>query len=120
VNGHLLELHRSGRVRMLAITTPARIGAAPNIPTAVESGWPGVIAQNFYGLFAPVGTPKAIIEQISQATQIAMADNEFRQRYIASGFEPHLDSNPQAAQHFIEDEIARWAPVIKAIGLKLD
>src|SRR5262249_45680714 len=83
VNGHLLELHRSGRVRMLAITTPARIGASPNIPTAVESGWPGVIAQNFYGLFAPVGTPKAIIEQISQATQIAMADNEFRQRYIA-------------------------------------
>jgi len=50
---------------MLAVTTPTRLTLAPDIPTAVEAGLPGMIALNFLGLFAPAGTPKAIIEQIS-------------------------------------------------------
>ena len=105
---------------MLAVTTAARVIAAPDIPTAVEAGLPGMIAQNFFGLFAPAGTPKAIIEQIARATGRAMADDKFRQKLIASGFEPHLDSTPETARRFVEGEISRLAPVIKAIGLKLE
>jgi tripartite-type tricarboxylate transporter receptor subunit TctC len=120
VTGQVLELHRSGKVRMLAVTTAARVIAAPDIPTAVEAGLPGMIAQNFFGLFAPAGTPKAIIEQIARATGRAMADEEFRQKLIASGFEPHLDSTPETTRRFVEGEISRLAPVIKAIGLKLE
>jgi len=120
VTGQVLELHRSGKVRMLAVTTAARIIAAPDIPTAVEAGLPGMIAQNFFGLFAPAGTPKAIIEQIAQATGRAMADDEFRQKLIASGFEPHLDSTPETARRFVDVEVSRWTPVIKTIGLKLE
>jgi tripartite-type tricarboxylate transporter receptor subunit TctC len=105
---------------MLAVTTPTRIIAAPDIPTAVEAGLPGMIAQNFFGLFAPAGTPKAIVAKVSEATGRAMADDEFRQKLVTSGFEPYLDSSPKTARRFVEDEIGRWTPVIKAIGLQLE
>jgi tripartite-type tricarboxylate transporter receptor subunit TctC len=49
-----------------------------------------------------------------------MLDRELQQLFIASGFEPNLDSTPEQARHFVEEEIARWTPIIKAIGLKLD
>jgi tripartite-type tricarboxylate transporter receptor subunit TctC len=120
INGQVLELHQSGKVRMLAVTTPTRIIAAPEVPTAVEAGLPGMIAQNFFGLFAPAGTPKAIVAQIAQATGRAMANDEFRQKLVMSGFEPYLDSSPKMARRFVEEEIGRWTPVIKAIGLQLE
>jgi tripartite-type tricarboxylate transporter receptor subunit TctC len=116
----MLELHQSGQIRILAVTTPARVAAAPDIPTAVEAGLPGMIAQNFFGLFAPAGTPKPILEHVSDATRRAMADDEFLQKLIASGFEPYVESTPQTAARFLEYEIARWTPVIKAIELKLE
>jgi tripartite-type tricarboxylate transporter receptor subunit TctC len=117
VTGQALELHRTGRVRILAVTTPTRVLAAPDIPTAVESV-PRLISHNFSGLFAPAGTPRTIIAQISNATGGAMSDDEFRQKLIASGLNPYPDSTPEAARHLLEDEIGRWTPVIKAIGLK--
>ncbi len=110
----------SGEMRMLAVTTPDRLIAAPEIPTAVEAGLQGMIAQNFTGLFAPARTPTAIVAQISQATRTAMADREFRQLLLGSGFEPASDSNPDKTRRFVEEEIARWTPIIKSIGLKLD
>jgi tripartite-type tricarboxylate transporter receptor subunit TctC len=118
VTSQVLELHRSGKIRVLAVTSPTRITAAPDIPTAVEAGLPGMIAQNFVGLFAPAGMPNAIVVQISDVTRRATADDEFRQKLIASGFEPYPDSTPEAARRLVEDEIGRWAPVIRAIGLK--
>jgi len=69
VTGPLLEFHRTGKLRILAVTSPARLIAAPDIPTALEAGVPGMISQQSIGLFAPTGTPKAIIEQISQAAE---------------------------------------------------
>ena len=119
VNGQILALHHAGKVRMLAVAAAAHIVSAPDIPTVVEQGFPGLITHNFYGLFAPAGTPPAIVEQISTATRTAMADDKFREQLIASGFEPYLDSSYQAARRFLEDEIDRWRPVIVASGLKL-
>jgi tripartite-type tricarboxylate transporter receptor subunit TctC len=120
VTNQMLDLHRSGKLRILAVTSRERLTAAPDIPTAIESGLPGMIAHNFNGLFAPAGTPKAIVEQISLATRAAMADEEFRQKLIASGFEPYPDSSPGAARRFVAEEADRLTPVIKAIGLKLE
>ena len=79
-----------------------------------------MIAQNFLGLFAPAGTPKPIIDQIAQATRDAMADKQFEQAFVAAGFEPIRDSGPEQTRRFVEDELARWTPVIKAIGLKVE
>jgi Tripartite tricarboxylate transporter family receptor len=78
MTGQVLAFHRSGKLRVLAITSPARIIAAPEIPTAVEGGFPGMIAQQVIGLFAPTGTPKAIIEQIAQATFITGCSSKQR------------------------------------------
>jgi len=120
VTAPLLEFNRTGKLRILAVTSPMRLIAAPDIPTAVEAGLPGMISQQSIGLFAPSGTPKAIIEQISQATRTALAEATYQQMLIESGFEPDVDSTPEKFRRFIEDDIARWSPVVKAIGLKLD
>ncbi len=120
VTSHMMELHETGKVRMLCVTSPTRLAAFPSLPTAVEAGLPNMVAQNFIGLFAPAKTPREIIDQIAQATRAAMADQQFQQAFIASGFDPYLDSTPEKTRRFVEDEIARWTPIIKAIGLKLD
>jgi tripartite-type tricarboxylate transporter receptor subunit TctC len=120
MNGQVLELHRSGKLRVLAVTSPDRLVGAPEIPTAVEAGIRGMVSQNLVGLMAPAGTPKAIIEQIAQAMRTAMADQKYQQQLIAFGFELPPDLGPDRMRRFVEDEIARWTPVIKAIGLKLD
>jgi len=120
VTSQVLALHRSGRLRMLAVTTAQRMGAAPDIPTAEEAGLPGMIAQNFMGLYVPARTPRAIIEQLAQATQKVAADADYLKQLNASGAEPFPDSTPEKARRIVADEIARYTPVIKAIGLKLD
>src|SRR5712672_656641 len=120
VTGHMMELHETGKVRMLCVTSPNRLAAFPTLPTAVEAGLPNMVAQNFIGLFAPAKTPNAIIEQIAQFTRAAMADQQFRQAFVSAGFDPYPDSTPEATQQFVEAEIARWTPIIKSIGLKLD
>ncbi len=120
VTGPLLEFNRTGKLRILAVTSPTRLIAAPDIPTAVEAGLPGMISQQLIGLFAPSGTPKEIIEQIAQTTRTATAEAAYRQMLIESGFEPDVDSTPEKFRRVIEEDIARWSPLVKAIGLKLD
>jgi tripartite-type tricarboxylate transporter receptor subunit TctC len=119
VSGQVIELNRSGKLRLLAVTSQARLTGAPDIPTAVEAGLSGMIAEAFVGLFAPAGTPKPIIEQIAQATHTAMADPQFRQRFIALGLEPFPDLSTERTRRLVEEEIVRWTPIIKALGLKL-
>jgi tripartite-type tricarboxylate transporter receptor subunit TctC len=120
VTGQALELHRTGKLRILAVTSDRPLTAAPSIPTVQQAGFPGLASQNFIGLFAPKGTPSAVVERVAQATRDTMADHEVQQLFIASGFEPDVDSNPQQTRDLLDREIAKWAPVIKAIGLKLD
>jgi len=120
VTGGLLEYHRAGKLRILAVTGPARLVAAPDISTAVQAGLPGMISQQSIGLFAPAKTPRAIIEQIYQASRSALAEQSYRQLLIESGFEPDADSTPETFRQLIEEDIVRWAPVVKSIGVKLD
>jgi tripartite-type tricarboxylate transporter receptor subunit TctC len=120
VTSALLELHRTAKLRILAVTSPTRLIAAPEIPTAVEAGLPGMISQQSIGLFAPAGTATSIIEQISRATRTALAEPAYGQMLIESGFEPDSDSTPEKFRRLLEEDIARWAPLVKAMGLKLD
>jgi tripartite-type tricarboxylate transporter receptor subunit TctC len=120
VTGQLLEFNRTGKLRILAVTSPTRLIAAPEIPTAVESGFPGMVSQQSIGLFVPARTPKAIIEQIFLATRKAIVERAYQQMLIESGFELDLESTPEKFQRLIEEDIARWRPLVQAIGLKLD
>jgi len=120
VTGQILELKIAGKLRMLATTGPERLVADPAIPTAVEAGLPGMISVNFAGLFVPAKTPKLIVEQIAAASGKAMDDEEARRNLIEQGMEPFRDSTPEKTRRFVDDDIARWTPVIRSIGLKLN
>ena len=116
VGGPLLQFHRTGKVRILAIASEHRIKAAPDIPTAIEAGLPGMVAANFNGLFAPAGVPKPLLDQVGQLTRSILAEDEVQKSLVTSGFEPVLDSGPDEAQQMAASELARWTPIIKKIG----
>ena len=105
---------------MLAVTSPGRLEAAPDIATAVESGLTGLVAQQFIGLFGPRAMPKFAIDRIAEATHKALGEPGLQQQFIAAGFEPALDIGPEQTRRVVADEIVRWTPLIKSIGLKLD
>lgn len=117
ITGRLLGLYKAGRIRILSVNAPARLKAAPEIPATIEI-LPNMIAQLFSGLFAPAGTPKSIVDRVSQITRKALADKSFQQKLIQSGFEPVLDSSPEKAQRFVDQERAELMPLIKATGFK--
>jgi tripartite-type tricarboxylate transporter receptor subunit TctC len=120
VTGQVVEFHRSGRMRVLAVTSPTRLIAAPELPTAAELGFPSMTVMGSIGLLAPAGTPIAIIEQIAQATRTAVAEPAYRQMLVDAGIEPNLDSNPEKFRRSLAADVALWTPVVKALGLKID
>jgi tripartite-type tricarboxylate transporter receptor subunit TctC len=118
--GQVQEFHRSGKLRILAVTSPTRLAGAPDFPTAAEAGLPGLVAMGAVGLLAPAGTPRPIIDQIAQATRTALADRAFQQTLIEGGFEPTPDSSPEKFQQMLADDVALWKPLVKTLALKID
>jgi tripartite-type tricarboxylate transporter receptor subunit TctC len=116
----VLEFHRSGKMRVLAVTSPKRLVAAPEIPTVAEAGLPGLTVTASAGLLAPSGTPTPVIEQIAHATHTALAEPAYQRLLVEGGFEPVLDSNPEKFRESLAADIALWAPVVNSLGLKLD
>jgi tripartite-type tricarboxylate transporter receptor subunit TctC len=120
VTGQVIEFHRSGKMRVLAVTSPARLKAAPELPTAPELGFAGMTVMGSIGLLAPAGTPIGIIEQIAQATRTIVADSAFSRMLIDAGIEPMPDSSPEKFRQALAADVALWAPVVKALALKID
>ena len=119
VTGQMIEFHRTGKLRTLAVTSPKRLTAANDLPTAAES-LPGMISQQLIGLFAPAGTATAIIGQIAQANHALLAEVDYQKMLIETGFEPDVDSSPDIFRHRIEAEIAKWTPIVQELGIKID
>ena len=119
ITGQLLQLHNTGKIRILAINSDKRLTAAPEIPTAIEEGVPNMIGQLFLGLFAPAGTPKPVVEQVARATRAALTEPDYQKALVASGFELVANSGPDEAKRYMAEEKTRWTPVIKAIDLKV-
>jgi tripartite-type tricarboxylate transporter receptor subunit TctC len=120
VTGQVIEFHRSGKMRVLAVTSPARLDAAPELPTAAELGFAGMTVMGSIGLLAPAGTPIGIVEQIAQATRTIVAEPAFRRMLIEAGIDPTLNSSPEKFRQSLAADIALWAPVVKSLGLKID
>ncbi len=118
INGQLLELHRAGKIRILAVTSERRLQVAPEIPTAIEAGLPGMVADVFTALFVPIKTPRPILEQIYQASQKVMTDPSVQNTLIAQGLQPIYDSSPDKTLAYLQSEIVRWTPIIEKLGLK--
>jgi tripartite-type tricarboxylate transporter receptor subunit TctC len=120
ITGQSLEFHRSGKMRVLAVTSPARLIGAPELPTAAEAGLSGLTVTATLGLLAPAKTPTPIIEQIAQATRTALIERAYQQMLIEAGFEPILDSTPEKFRLSLAADVALWTPVVKALALKID
>jgi tripartite-type tricarboxylate transporter receptor subunit TctC len=114
----ILDLHRAGKVRILAVNARARVKSAPDIPTAIEAGLPEMVAQTTFGVFAPAGTPRPILERINTVTQDAMAEPQFQGELLRLGFEPVLDVGPDRAAGVFREELARWTPILKTTSTK--
>ena len=120
VTRQVIEFHRSGKMRVLAVTSPTRLIAAPEFPTAAELGLPGLTVTGSIGLLAPAGTPIGIIQQVAQATRMAVAEPAYQRMLIDEGIEPTLDSNPEKFQRSLAADVALWTPVVKALGVRID
>ena len=120
VSSQILQLHFAGKLRLIAVTSDRRLNGAPDIPTVIEQGMPDLRYAGWFGLFAPKATPDTIVERIAAATRMAMADPKLQESYRSQGLEPDVDSGPDRFQRLVEDELARLAPIVKAIGLKRD
>jgi tripartite-type tricarboxylate transporter receptor subunit TctC len=120
VTGAMLEFHRTGKTRIVAITNPTRLNVAPELATAAEQGLPGLTVTGTIGLLAPAGTPGSIAERIALATRAAVAEPAYQQVLADAGIEPTPDSTPDKFRGSLAADIALWTPVVKALGLKLD
>jgi len=120
VTGQVLELHRAGKIRVLVVTSPKRLVAAPELSTVTELGYPGLTVIGSIGLLAPAKTPIDIIEKLAQATRAAVADPGYMKLLLDAGIEPTLDSNLEKFRQSLAADIALWTPVVRALGLKID
>ena len=113
-----LPHHLHGLVRILAVASEQRSRGAPDIPTTAEAGVPGVVAYTYNILLAPAGTPRAIVDELSEAVAKVMADRSFTDTLVKLGVDPISDSNPDKAAAMIKTELAKWAPLIESLGLR--
>ena len=110
---------RSGALRALLVTATKRSDLAPDIPTSAEAGLPGLEAALRYGLVAPAGTPRPIIERLNQELNAALATPEVHKQLAAEGADL-LPGTPEDYAADIDREETKWSKVVKASGAKLE
>lgn len=110
---------RQGRLRALAVTSPRRAKAAPDLPTVAESGVPGYETTTWLAWLAPAGTPPAIISRMSAELAKAVRSPDVADALVGDGGEPVGSTPAELAQH-LASEIARWRKVVKAAGMKVE
>ncbi len=111
--------HKQGKVRALAVTSKERNPALPDVPTAIESGLKGFEVVGFYGFLAPAGTPKPVVNRLSQAFEKVMNNPDVRERMVSQGANPDFMNADKFAQ-FLQAELPRWAKAVKDSGTKMD
>jgi len=107
------------QLRAIAVTGTARSAALPDVPTAAESGLPGFDVVQYYGLTAPAGVPRPIVERLNKELRTILAADDFKKRLITYGDDP-APSSPEEYAANIKHEEAKWAALVKKLGLKLD
>jgi tripartite-type tricarboxylate transporter receptor subunit TctC len=120
VNALEVQPHvRSGKLRVLAVMTPARSGIFPDVPTVAESGFPGFEAAVWYGLIGPAGLPAAVVARLHAETQRALASDEVKSRLVTAGGEV-LPGPVERLATLVSDERARYEKLIRDERIKPD
>lgn len=116
ISTSIVDMHRAGKLRIIAITSAKDVAAAPGIPTVIEQGYPKLVAEFFIGLFAPAAVPDPVLDGLADETRSAMQDPNVREALSRSGFSVS-DTNRAAAKAYIKGEIERWKGVLSASSL---
>jgi tripartite-type tricarboxylate transporter receptor subunit TctC len=115
----LIQHVKGGKLRVLAAASSQRNRLLPEVPTFAELGYPKVSVSLWYGLLAPAGTPRPVIDRLNRETLKALEAADIREKLLAQGAEP-MPGSPEAFASFMHEESAKWAPVVKQAGVKLD
>ncbi len=116
----ILPFVKGGKVRALAVTTPARVKAAPKLPTMQEAGFAGFSHTNWYGVWGAPGLPEKVSEPLIRALQKTMARKDVRERLLELGAEPIDGIYGKQFEAFAAGELARFGTLVKQANLKLD
>jgi tripartite-type tricarboxylate transporter receptor subunit TctC len=114
-----LQHVKSGRLRALAVTTPKRIAAAPDVPTVAEAGYPSYEVTNWHGLVGPKGLPKDIVARLNREVNESLKSEDVKKILASDGLEP-AGGSPEELAMIIKKEIGRWGEVVKRAGVKAD
>jgi len=118
--GLVAQPWQAGQLKVLGFGSTSRISQYPDVPTLAESGLPGYEAGSWYGLFAPAGTPSAIVEKINAETQRIFSDPAFRDRVLAPSFIYSIASSPDEFIARIRSDSAKWGKVIREANIKAE
>jgi tripartite-type tricarboxylate transporter receptor subunit TctC len=110
---------QAGRLKALAVTSAKRFAALPTLPTVAESGVPGYEAVGWFGLFAPVATPKDVVNKISKDANFVLSEPEVKEKMLAAGAEPS-PTTPEQFGRFVRAEMAKWTRLMKERGINLE
>jgi tripartite-type tricarboxylate transporter receptor subunit TctC len=109
----------AGKVRALAVASPQRLAAVPDVPTMVEAGFPELAGGPWFGLLAPAGTPRAVVDWLNGETRKAFAAPDVRERFLAQGMSLPLGT-PEEFSAFIAAESSRWGDIVRKTGIRMD
>jgi tripartite-type tricarboxylate transporter receptor subunit TctC len=110
---------QSGKLRMIAVLSAARAAAFPDVPTLKEQGLPDVEIDTWYAAFAPAGTPPAVIQKLNAGINDALSDPSIKTSLEKQGMLP-VGGDPARLERLLKNELARWARVVNASGIKAD
>jgi tripartite-type tricarboxylate transporter receptor subunit TctC len=117
--GQALPFHRDGKVKILGVATRERVAMLPDVPIIADSV-PGFEAKAWFGLFAPAGTPAAIVAKLNAEVQAMAVDPEFREKVLAPYVMSPIASSPEEFAAFIRSEAATWKAIIEQAKLQID
>jgi tripartite-type tricarboxylate transporter receptor subunit TctC len=109
----------AGQLRGLAVTSPKRSAAVPDVPTAAESGLPGFEVVQYYGLAAPAGTPRPIVERLNKELRAILVTDEMKKRLLDDGADPTPSTAEEYAANIAREE-SKWAALAQKLGLKFE
>jgi tripartite-type tricarboxylate transporter receptor subunit TctC len=117
--GDLIEHHRGGRIRVVAVSSESRMPQLPDVPTFVELGFPDAVGTGFYAMYAPSKTSPAVIQQWNQAVRQVLAMPDVQEKFRSMGLQPSA-TTPEEVARLTAQGAAKWGPIIRSSGFSLD